>query len=154
MHIAGKIFLGLGVLLLIGGGIMTIGGGSALEDARGWSVEDKSEYSGTAGTTEYTYSGEEYLVMVRDDVRCDGFTIEMTNDTGENNLKVECEDDGEKPYGHEDDPSGWYHMASISAWEYDRGEYTLYANEDFELVPLWDVLIEEGGEVVGGLMGF
>ena len=33
MHIAGKIFLGLGVLMLIGGGIMAGMGGNAIEDA-------------------------------------------------------------------------------------------------------------------------
>ena len=32
MHTAGKIFLGLGVLMLIGGGIMAGMGGNALED--------------------------------------------------------------------------------------------------------------------------
>ena len=54
MHIAGKIFLGLGVLLLIGGGIMTIGGGSALEGAAEWDPEEKSEFSGAVGDSSYS----------------------------------------------------------------------------------------------------
>ena len=90
MHIAGKIFLGLGVLMLIGGGIMTIGGGSALEDAAEWDPEEKSEFSGATGDSSYSYPGdwEDKLVMVRDNVRCDEFTITMTNATNENHLLV------------------------------------------------------------------
>ena len=92
MHIAGKIFLGLGVLMLIGGGIMTFGGSSSLEDVGEWDVEEMSDFSGVAGTTEYTFSGEEMLVMIRDDVRCDELTFSMTNDTGENHVWIDCED--------------------------------------------------------------
>jgi len=150
MHIAGKIFLGLGVLITLAGVVMTIGGGAALSDAGQWDVEEKSEFSGSAGATTYSFSGEDILVMVSDDVRCDEFTITMTNETGENHLKADCEDDGEKPWGWEDDPSGWYHMATISLWDYNSGEYTIDANENYELVPMWDIILEEGGEAVGG----
>ena len=129
---------------------MTIGGGAALSDAGQWDVEEKSEFSGSAGATTYSFSGEDILVMVSDDVRCDEFTITMTNETGENHLKTDCEDDGEKPWGWEDDPSGWYHMATISLWDYNSGEYTIDANENYELVPMWDIILEEGGEAVGG----
>ena len=150
MHIAGKIFLGLGVLITLAGAVMTIGGGAALSDAGQWDVNEKSEFSGSAGAITYSYSGEDILVMVSDDVRCDEFTITMTNETGENHLKADCEDDGEKPWGWEDDPSGWYHMATISWWDYDSGEYTIDANENYELVPMWEIILEEGGEAVGG----
>ena len=150
MHIAGKIFLGLGVLMLVGGGIMTFGGSSSLEDVGEWDVQEMSDFSGVAGATEYTFSGEEMLVMIRDDVRCDELTFSMTNDTGENHVWIDCEDDGEKPWGHEDDPAGWYHFASISAWNYDRGGYTIESNEDYELVPMWEVVGEEIGEAAGG----
>ena len=153
MHIAGKIFLGLGVLMLVGGGVMTMMGGDALEDVGEWNVEEKSDYSGVAGEADFTFRGEDLLVMVRDDVRCDEFTIAMTNDTEENWVWVDCEEDGEKPYGWADDPNGWYHMATISAWEYDKGVYTLDANEDFELVPMWEVLGDELGEAGKGLAG-
>ena len=44
-------------------------------------------------------------------------------------------------------------MATISAWEYDKGVYTLDANEDFELVPMWEVLGDELGEAGKGLAG-
>ena len=129
-------------------------GGDALEDVGEWDVEEKSDYSGVAGEAEFTFRGEDLLVMVRDDVRCDEFTIAMTNDTEENWVWVDCEEDGEKPYGWADDPNGWYHMTTISAWEYAKGEeYTLNANEDFELVPMWEVLGDEIGEAGRGFLG-
>ena len=84
MHVAGKVFLGLGVVMLLIGGIMTVMGGDSLEDAGEWEPMEMSDYSGTAGSSEYTFSGEDMLVMVRDDVRCDEFSFSVTNDTGEN----------------------------------------------------------------------
>ncbi len=154
MHVAGKVFLGLGVLFLIIGLVMAGGGRNSLGDAGDWDPEEKSEFSGTAGNSSYTYSGGmDKIVMVRDNVRCDEFTISMTNQTGENHVKVECEDDGEKPWGWEDDPPGWYHMATFGEWDYSGGEYTIDANEDYEIVDAWEILLEEGGEAVGGIMG-
>ena len=149
MHIAGKIFLGLGLLITLAGVVLTIGGGSSLSDAGDWDVEEKSEFSGTAGVTTYSFS-DEIIVMVRDDVRCDEFTFTMTNESGEDHVTIDCEEDGEKPIGWEDDPDGWYHMATISAWNYNAGEYTIESNEDYELVPMWEVLFDEVGEAVGG----
>ena len=149
MHIAGKIFLGLGLLITLAGVGLTFAGGSTLSDAGDWDVEEKSDFSGTAGVTAYSFS-EEMIVMVSDDVRCDEFTFTMTNETGENSVTIDCEEDGEKPYGWGDDPEGWYHMATISTWNYNAGEYTIESNEDYELVPMWEVLGEEIGEAVGG----
>ena len=149
MHIAGKIFLGLGLLITLAGVVLTIGGGSSLSDAGDWDVEEKSEFSGTAGVTTYSFS-DEIIVMVSDDVRCDEFTFTMTNESGEDHVTIDCEEDGEKPIGWEDDPDGWYHMATISAWNYNAGEYTIESNEDYELVNGWEVLFDEVGEAVGG----
>ena len=149
MHIAGKIFLGLGLLITLAGVALTIGGGSTLTDVGDWDVEEKSVFSGTAGVTTYSFS-EEMIVMVSDEVRCDEFNFTMTNESGENHVTIDCMEDGEKPYGWEDDPEGWYHMATISAWNYNAGEYTIESNEDYELVPMWGVLGEEIGEAVGG----
>ena len=149
MHIAGKIFLGLGLLITLAGVVLAIGGGSSLNDAGDWDVEEKSDFSGTAGVTTYSFSDEK-IVMVSDDVRCDEFTFTMTNESGEDHVTIDCEEDGEKPYGWEDDPEGWYHMATISAWNYNAGEYTIESNEDYELVSMWEILGEEVGEAVGG----
>ena len=154
MHVAGKVFLGLGAVLLVLGLVMAGGGRDSLGDVGDWDPEEKSEFSGTEGTSSYTYpGGMDKIVMVRDNVRCDEFTIDMTNQTGENHVKVDCEDDGEKPWGWEDDPPGWYHMATISPWEYSSGEYTIEASADYEIVDVWEILKEEGGEAVGGIMG-
>jgi len=155
MHIAGKVFLGLGVVMLVIGMLMAGGGRASFGEAGDWDPEEKSEFSGVAGDSSYSYPGdlENKLVMVRDNVRCDEFTITMTNATNENHVKVDCEDDGEKPWGWEDDPPGWYHMATIWSEDYDRGEYTINANADYEIVDLWEILKEEGGEAVGGIMG-
>ena len=153
MHVAGKVFLGLGVVMLLVGGIMTVMGGDSLEDVGEWDPVEMSDYSGAAGSSEYTFGGEDMLVMVRDDVRCDELVFSMTNDTGENHVSVECEEDGEKPWGHEDDPEGWYHFATISMWEYDTGAYTIESNEDFELVPMWSVLGEVVEDAAGGILG-
>ena len=150
MHIAGKIFLGLGLLITLAGVVLAIGGGSSLNDAGDWDVEEKSDFSGTAGVTTYSFS-EEIIVMVSDDVRCDEFTFTMTNESGEDHVTIDCEEDGEKPIGWEDDPDGWYHMATISAWNYNAGEYTIESNEDYELVNGWEVLFDEVGEAVGGI---
>ena len=150
MHIAGKIFLGLGLLITLAGVVLAIGGGSSLSDAGDWDVEEKSEFSGTAGVTTYSFS-DEIIVMVSDDVRCDEFTFTMTNESGEDHVTIDCEEDGEKPIGWEDDPDGWYHMATISAWNYNAGEYTIESNEDYELVNGWEVLFDEVGEAVGGI---
>ena len=92
------------------------------------------------------------MIMVSDDVRCDEFIITMTNETGENHITVNCEDDGEKPIGWEDDPDGWYHMASISAWSYEKGDYTIESNENYELVGLWEVIGDEIGDAAGGFL--
>ena len=150
MHIAGKIFLGLGLLITLAGVVLAIGGGSSLSDAGDWDVEEKSDFSGTAGVTTYSFSDEK-IVMVSDDVRCDEFTFTMTNESGEDHVTIDCEEDGEKPIGWEDDPDGWYHMATISAWNYNAGEYTIESNEDYELVNGWEVLFDEVGEAVGGI---
>ena len=150
MHIAGKIFLGLGLLITLAGVVLAIGGGSSLSEAGDWDVEEKSDFSGTAGVTTYSFS-DEIIVMVSDDVRCDEFTFTMTNESGEDHVTIDCEEDGEKPIGWEDDPDGWYHMATISAWNYNAGEYTIESNEDYELVNGWEVLFDEVGEAVGGI---
>ena len=150
MHIAGKIFLGLGLLITLAGIGLTFAGGSSISDAGDWDVEEKSDFSGTAGVTNYSFS-EEIIVMVSDDVRCDEFTFTMTNESGEDHVTIDCEEDGEKPIGWEDDPDGWYHMATISAWNYNAGEYTIESNEDYELVNGWEVLFDEVGEAVGGI---
>ena len=66
MHIAGKIFLGLGVLMLIGGGVMTMMGGEALDDVGDWDVVEKSDFEGPSG--EWYHSADDLMIIyVTDD---------------------------------------------------------------------------------------
>lgn len=44
-------------------------------------------------------------------------------------------------------------MATISAWDYERGEYTIESNEDYELVPMWEVLGDVVTDAAGGFLG-
>ncbi len=150
MHPAGKIFMAIGVFVIIGGVVLMVIGGENIEDSGEWNPEKKSVFSGTSGTMTYDFSGEDMLVMVRDNVRCDEFSMSMTNDTSDNSLTIDCVEDGAQPSGWEDDPEGWYHMTTISYWDYNEGQYTIEANADYEIVPLWEVVGEELGEAVGG----
>ena len=153
MHMAGKVFLILGVIVTLGGVVMMGLGGSNVSDAGEWDVEEKSEFSGMEGVSVYDFSGNDMLVMVRDNIRCDEFTFTMTNETAEDKIEQYCEEDGEKPDGWQDDPSGWYHMATISMWSYDRGEYTINSSADYELVDMWSIVGDEIGEAVSGIAG-
>lgn len=153
MHAASKIFLVLGVVVTLAGVLMTGGGiaqvDTSISDVKSYEldVEENSEFSGTEGVSEYDYVYKDLYVFVRDNVRCDEFNITMTNDTGENHVFTDCEEDGEKPKGWNDDPEGWYHMATISSWYYNEGEYAIEANADYELVDSWVAI----GEVLGDL---
>ena len=150
MHPVGKVFMGVGVLVILGGVVLMVIGGENIDDSGEWNPVEKSDFSGSSGMSSYSYDGEDMIIMVRDNVRCDEFTITMSNSTDTIDLKDACEDNGKVPVGWEDDPSGWYHMASISSWDFNEGEYTIEANNDYEVVPLWTILGEELGEAVGG----
>ncbi len=156
MHMAAKIFLVLGLVITLLGVVMTSLGGNSLAELEDYEmdVEGMSVWSNSDGSTDYTYSGEEMYVMVRDDVRCDTFTLTMKNETDVNHYQNdECTEDGEKPYSFEDDPKGWYHMGTISWWDYNYGEYTINSSADVELVPMWAVIGDVATEVAGGVAG-
>jgi glucose uptake protein GlcU len=153
---AAKIFLVLGLVITLLGVVMTSLGGNSLAELEDYEmdVEGMSVWSNSDGSTDYTYSGEEMYVMVRDDVRCDTFTLTMKNETDVNHYQNdECTEDGEKPYSFEDDPKGWYHMGTISWWDYNYGEYTINSSADVELVPMWAVIGDVATEAAGGVAG-
>ena len=153
MHIAGKIFLALGLLITLAGVVMTIGGGSALSDVGEWDVEGKSQFDGPDGTWEH--AGLDWMIIyVSDDVDCEAFSITYTNETGATGYKEdepffnkeECNTDGTA--GVDDDPSGYY---SVGEFRGAAGEYTVDGTHEFYTVGLGDILVEEGTEVVGGI---
>ena len=150
MHPVGKVFMGVGVLVILGGVLLMVIGGENIDDSGEWNPVEKSDFSGSSGMSTYDFDGDDMIIMVRDNVRCDEFTITMSNSTDTVDLTDGCEEDGRAPIGWEDDPTGWYHMASISSWSISSGEYTMEASHGYEIVPLWEVFGEELGEAVGG----
>ena len=152
MHIAGKIFLGLGLLITLAGVGLTIGGGSALSDVGDWDVEGKSQFDGPDGTWEH--NGMDWMIIfVSDNVDCETFSVTYTNETGATGYsedepffnKEECNADGTA--GVDDDPSGYY---SVGEFRGEAGEYTVDGNHEFYTVGAFEVILEEGGEAVGG----
>ena len=171
MHIAGKIFLGLGAVMFVIGGIMTITGGDTLSDVE-WDVEGKSVFEGPDGT--YIHSADDIMIIyVRDSVDCESFELTFTNETGAQGYdadtmddsdgdgdpandndypfftKEECADDG-MSVSSGDDPSGYYSIGELSNME--KGEYEVSSTYSFYTVPFIETLVEAGGEVVGGLL--
>ena len=155
MHIAGKIFLGLGLLITLAGVVLTITGASTVSDvAEGdWDVEGKSQFDGPDGT--WDHNGMDWMIIyVSDDVDCETFSITYTNETGATGYsedepffnKEECNTDGTA--GSDDDPSGYY---SVGEFRGEAGEYTVDGTHEFYTVGALEVLFEEGGEAVTGI---
>ena len=89
MHVAGKVFLGLGAVLLVLGLVMTGLGGNALEDVGDVDVEEKTVWSGQEG--DFSYDGRDTLMgFVPDKVRCDEYTITFSNDSGPTETKMDA----------------------------------------------------------------
>ena len=125
VHIAGKIFLGLGALMLVIGGIMTATGGDTLSEIE-WDVEGESIFNGPDGT--YTHSSEDLMIIYVDDsVDCESFSLTYTAENGSTGhdwdgdgveddsyfLKEECADDGMSTSSG-DDPAGFYSIGSFN----------------------------------------
>ena len=171
MHIAGKIFLGLGAVMFVIGGIMTITGGDTLSDVE-WDVEGKSVFEGPDGT--YIHSADDIMIIyVRDSVDCESFELTFTNETGAQGYDADTMDDSDGdgdpandndyPFftkeefaddgmsvSSGDDPSGYYSIGELSNME--KGEYEVSSTYSFYTVPFFETLVEAGGEVVGGLL--
>ena len=112
MHISGKIFMAIGVFICLAGVVLMALGGENIDDVGEWDVVEKSEWNGDSGTFNFRGDGD-YLVMVRDSVSCDSFSLTITNTTSgdpEYYEGEECTEDGSKPVGYEDDPTGWYNV--------------------------------------------
>ena len=76
MHASGKIFMGIGlVLVLIGGGMLWWGADTASVD-----IEDDNAFEGTSGTWE---AGDDwYGVYAKDSVNCDTLTVTILDENG------------------------------------------------------------------------
>ena len=69
MHVAGKVFLGLGAVMLVVGGIMTVMGGDTISDIE-WDVEGESIFEGPTGT--YSHSSDDIMIIYVDDIVLSG----------------------------------------------------------------------------------
>jgi len=164
VHIAGKIFLGLGALMLVIGGIMTATGGDTLSEIE-WDVEGESIFNGPDGT--YTHSSEDLMIIYVDDsVDCESFSLTYTAENGSTGhdwdgdgveddsyfLKEECADDGMSTSSG-DDPAGFY---SIGSFNGEEGTYTVEGSTSFYTVPFFKTIggvVEDAAEGIFAIIG-
>ena len=142
----------LGVVVMLLGAVMTWAGGSSIGDAGEVDVEGKSLWNGSEGTFYYDES-DQIMVFVRDTVRCDEFTVTFSNASGPAGYENdECTEAGSKPRGYADDPDGWYHMGSFGWNNQSKGDYDILASHEVHLLPMWEIVLEELGEGLGGFL--
>jgi len=164
VHIAGKIFLGLGALMLVIGGIMTATGGDTLSEIE-WDVEGESIFDGPDGT--YTHSSDDLMIIYVDDsVDCESFSLTYTAENGSTGhdwdgdgvedesyfLKEECADDGMSTSSG-DDPAGFY---SIGSFNGEKGSYTVEGSTSFYTVPFFKTIggvVEDAAEGIFAIIG-
>jgi hypothetical protein len=165
MHVAGKVFLGLGAVMLVVGGIMTVMGGDTISDIE-WDVEGESVFEGPGGT--YAHSSDDIMIIYVDDtVDCESFTLTYTNTTDGSTgydwdddgveddsyfMKEDCADDGMSTSSG-DDPAGYY---SIGSFNGDKGDYTVESSESFYTVPFFTTIggvVEEAASGIFAIIG-
>ena len=165
MHVAGKVFLGLGAIMLVVGGIMTVMGGDTISDIE-WDVEGESVFEGPGGT--YAHSSDDLMIIYVDDtVDCESFTLTYTNTTDGSTgydwdddgveddsyfMKEDCADDGMSTSSG-DDPAGYY---SIGSFNGDKGDYTVESSESFYTVPFFTTIggvVEEAASGIFAIIG-
>ena len=165
MHVAGKVFLGLGAVMLVVGGIMTVMGGDTISDIE-WDVEGESIFEGPGGT--YAHSSDDLMIIYVDDtVDCESFTLTYTNTTDGSTgydwdddgveddsyfMKEDCADDGMSTSSG-DDPAGYY---SIGSFNGDKGDYTVESSESFYTVPFFTTIggvVEEAASGIFAIIG-
>ena len=165
MHVAGKVFLGLGAVMLVVGGIMTVMGGDTISDIE-WDVEGESVFEGPGGT--YAHSSDDLMIIYVDDtVDCESFTLTYTNTTDGSTgydwdddgveddsyfMKEDCADDGMSTSSG-DDPAGYY---SIGSFNGDKGDYTVESSESFYTVPFFTTIggvVEEAATGIFAIIG-
>ena len=165
MHVAGKVFLGLGAVMLVVGGIMTVMGGDTISEIE-WDVEGESVFEGPGGT--YAHSSDDLMIIYVDDtVDCESFTLTYTNTTDGSTghdwdddgveddsyfMKEDCADDGMSTSSG-DDPAGYY---SIGSFNGDKGDYTVESSESFYTVPFFTTIggvVEEAASGIFAIIG-
>ena len=157
MHVAAKVTLGIGVGMLVLGILLGGLGARGVGSATDWSVEEEAVWSGSSGVHEHTDAQDGVLlIFVRDEVRCDEFTLNVSVIEGDSDEKVWytagwCTEDGRLPVGYEDDPDGWLHMGEVRGLE-SGGSYEFVSEDDLVAIPE-GVIREIIESVVGGFFG-
>ena len=157
MHIAAKLTLGVGVGMLVLGILLGGLGARGVGSATDWSVEEEAVWSGSSGVHEHTDAQDGVLlIFVRDEVRCDEFTLNVSVIEGDSDEKVWytagwCTEDGRLPVGYEDDPDGWLHMGEVRGLE-SGGSYEFVSEDNLVAIPE-GVIREIIESVVGGFFG-
>tara|TARA_B100001564_G_scaffold333771_1_gene321688 strand:- start:63 stop:797 length:735 start_codon:yes stop_codon:yes gene_type:complete len=152
MHTVGKVFMAIGLVILVFGGILLAVGSSNVDDAGEIDVLEKSDWSGQSGSY-YFDATDDMMVFVRSNIRCDSFEMTINGSDGNNvYYNDDCTEDGSKPVGWEDDPEGWHHVGTLSTWIASEGTYDINASHEIQLLPMWEVVGEEIGEAVGGFL--
>ena len=157
MHVAAKVTLGIGVGMLVLGILLGGLGARGVGSATDWSVEEEAVWSGSSGVHEHTDAQDGVLlIFVRDEVRCDEFTLNVSVIEGDSDEKVWytagwCTEDGRLPVGYEDDPDGWLHMGEVRGLE-SGGSYEFVSEDNLVAVPE-GVIREIIESVVGGFFG-
>ncbi len=170
MHVAGKVFLGLGVAMLLIGGIMTAMGGDSLNELE-WDIEGESVFEGPDGV--WTHDKADLMIFYVDDtVDCESFNIIFTNETGDTGYdtdpntdsdgdndtandndrpffeKEDCAEDG-MSMSSGDDPDGFYSIG-VLAEKAEWGDYEVNATGSFYTVPLGATAIGVAVDAAGG----
>ena len=157
MHVAAKVTLGIGVGMLVLGILLGGLGARGVGSATDWSVEEEAVWSGSSGVHEHTDAQDGVLlIFVRDEVRCDEFTLNVSVIEGDSDEKVWytagwCTEDGRLPVGYEDDPDGWLHMGEVRGLE-SGGSYEFVSEDNLVAIPE-GVIREIIESVVGGFFG-
>ena len=157
MHGAAKVTLGIGVGMLVLGILLGGLGARGVGSATDWSVEEEAVWSGSSGVHEHTDAQDGVLlIFVRDEVRCDEFTLNVSVIEGDSDEKVWytagwCTEDGRLPVGYEDDPDGWLHMGEVRGLE-SGGSYEFVSEDNLVAIPE-GVIREIIESVVGGFFG-
>ena len=157
MHVAAKVTLGIGVGMLVLGILLGGLGARGVGSATDWSVEEEAVWSGSSGVHEHTDAQDGVLlIFVRDEVRCDEFTLNVSVIEGDSDEKVWytagwCTEDGSLPVGYEDDPDGWLHMGEVRGLE-SGGSYEFVSEDNLVAIPE-GVIREIIESVVGGFFG-
>lgn len=148
-----KVTIGLGVVFLLVGAVMTALGGAGAGTAIDWDPEENAVWMATDGVYSHgSHEDNSLIVMVRDDVACDEFTLTIVLEDGsESDVKYvadDCTEDGVLPQGHADDPDGWHHLGWIYNLENETAYFIDASHESALVLPE-----ELFGEIFGNFLG-